>query len=135
MPHAERVATLIANPENPCLTTALADKAREAIGASAVYFLADGIACDIPVPESSKLPREHLLLALEDEAVDVVVQEAENRRKKALLADMDSTLIHQECIDELADEAGVGERVAELTARAMRGEIEFEPALRERIGF
>ena len=51
-----------------------------------------------------------------------------------LLADMDSTMIQQECIDELADEAGVGARVAEITARAMNGELDFEGALRERVG-
>jgi len=130
----ERVATLIANPANPILTPQLADKARDAIGAKGVYFLADGIACDIPVPPESKITREHLLLALGDEPIDVVVQNSESRRKKALLADMDSTLIHQECIDELADAAGIGAHVADITARAMRGEIEFEPALRERVG-
>jgi phosphoserine phosphatase len=74
-----------------------------------------------------------LAQALGAAAIDVVVQEAEGRRKKALLADMDSTLIEQECIDELADEAGVGARVADITARAMRGELEFESALRERV--
>ena len=134
MDRPERVATLIADPQNPVLTTEIANKAREAIGGKAVYFLADGIACDIPVPAESKLPREHILLALDDMPIDVTVQRTDDRRKKALLADMDSTLIHQECIDELAAEAGIGEHVAEITARAMRGEIEFEPALRERVG-
>jgi hypothetical protein len=56
------------------------------------------------------------------------------RRKKILIADMDSTMIRQECVDELADEAGVGEYVASITARAMNGEIGFEGALRERVG-
>ena len=58
----------------------------------------------------------------------------EGRRKKMLLADMDSTMIQQECIDELADEAGVGERVAAITAAAMNGELDFDGALRERVG-
>ncbi|MFD0917633.1 phosphoserine phosphatase SerB [Pseudahrensia aquimaris] len=135
---AQRVATLIANPANPCLTPQIADAARDSVRARAVYFLADGIACDIPLPEDTKIAREHILVALEDIssnlAIDVVVQDADARRKKVLLADMDSTLIQQECIDELAAEAGVGDRVADITARAMRGEIEFEPALRERVG-
>jgi phosphoserine phosphatase len=65
--------------------------------------------------------------------VDVVVQRAANRRKKLFLADMDSTMIGQECIDELADFAGFREHVAAITERAMRGEIAFEPALRERV--
>jgi len=64
---------------------------------------------------------------------DLVVQPSEGRRKKMLLADMDSTMIQQECIDELADEAGVGERVAAITAAAMNGELDFDGALRERV--
>lgn len=131
----ERVATLIANPANPCLTPELADRARQVLGASAVYFLADGIACDIPLPaEGGESVNEQLNDVIADMPIDCVVQEADERRKKALLADMDSTLIQQECIDELAAEAGVGEQVANITARAMRGELDFEPALRERVG-
>ena len=71
--------------------------------------------------------------ALAGEPVDVIVQQAETRRKKILIADMDSTMIDQECIDELADEIGVKDRVAAITARSMNGEIAFEPALRERV--
>lgn len=66
--------------------------------------------------------------------VDLVVQPSEGRRKKMLLADMDSTMIQQECIDELADEAGFGARVAAITAAAMNGELDFDGALRERVG-
>ena len=65
--------------------------------------------------------------------VDLVVQPTEGRRKKMLLADMDSTMIQQECIDELADMAGVGDHVKEITARAMNGELDFEGALIERV--
>jgi phosphoserine phosphatase len=65
--------------------------------------------------------------------VDVLVQQAAGRRKRLLLADMDSTMIGQECIDELADFIGQKARVAAITERAMRGEIEFAPALRERV--
>ena len=67
------------------------------------------------------------------EPVDVVIQPQDDRRKKLFLADMDSTMIGQECIDELADFAGVKDQVAAITERAMRGEIAFEPALRERV--
>ncbi len=63
-----------------------------------------------------------------------MIQPEAGRRKKMLLADMDSTMIGQECIDELAAEAGVGERVAAITARAMNGELDFEAALKERVG-
>lgn len=66
--------------------------------------------------------------------VDLVVQPSAGRRKKMLLADMDSTMIQQECIDELADEAGFGARVAAITAAAMNGELDFDGALRERVG-
>jgi len=67
-------------------------------------------------------------------SVDLVVQPLKGRRKKMLLADMDSTMIQQECIDELADEAGVGAHVADITARAMNGELDFEAAIDERVG-
>lgn len=66
--------------------------------------------------------------------IDLALQPAEGRRKDVLLADMDSTMIGQECIDELADMAGVGARVKDITARAMNGELDFEGALRERVG-
>ena len=65
--------------------------------------------------------------------IDLIVQSSESRRKKILLADMDSTMIEQECIDELAIEAGVGTHVAGITARAMNGELDFEQALNERV--
>src|SRR6202041_2768842 len=65
--------------------------------------------------------------------VDVVIQPQDKRRKKLLVADMDSTMIGQECIDELADYAGVKSQVADITERAMRGETAFAPALRERV--
>ena len=65
--------------------------------------------------------------------VDVNVVQAANQRKKLLIADMDSTMIEQECIDELADAAGAGDKVRAITARAMNGELEFEDALQERV--
>lgn len=66
--------------------------------------------------------------------VDVCVQAAQGRRKRLLVADMDSTIINVECLDELADYAGRKAEIAEITERAMRGELEFEGALRERVG-
>src|SRR6185312_10399174 len=71
--------------------------------------------------------------AVGDLPIDIVVQPVIGRRKRLFLADMDSTMIGQECIDELADFAGLKEHVAAITERAMRGEIAFEPALRERV--
>jgi phosphoserine phosphatase len=72
--------------------------------------------------------------AVGERPVDFAVQPVENRRKRLLIADMDSTIINVECLDELADFAGVKDKVSEITERAMRGELAFEGALRERVG-
>lgn len=105
-------------------------------GSPRVDWLADGIACDLLVDggdiDATAIAR-HAISALGGARVDCVVQPAANRRKRLLVADMDSTIIEQECIDELADAVGLKERVAAITERAMRGEIDFEPALRERV--
>ena len=129
------VATLIANPSRPELTADLADRAMRAVGASVIDWLAEGIAADLPLPEGTEAASALAALraALADAPVDAAVQETAGRRKKLLLADMDSTMIDQECIDELADEVGVKDHVAAITARSMNGEIAFEPALRERV--
>lgn len=129
------VATLVANPSNPVLTPALAEKAAEAVASSRLYWLADGIACDIPLPDGTDaIEAERLIrVVLTGSPVDVAVQDAETRRKSFLIADMDSTMIGQECIDELAAEVGLKDQVSQITARAMNGEIAFEPALRERV--
>jgi phosphoserine phosphatase len=129
------VATLVANPSNPVLTPALAEKAAEAVASSRLYWLADGIACDIPLPDGTDaIEAERLIrVVLAGSPVDVAVQDAETRRKSFLIADMDSTMIGQECIDELAAEVGLKDQVSQITARAMNGEIAFEPALRERV--
>lgn len=66
--------------------------------------------------------------------IDICVQSSQGRKKSLLICDMDSTLIGQECIDELADFAGVKKRVSDITERAMRGEIDFDGALKERVG-
>ncbi len=71
--------------------------------------------------------------ALRDLPVDVVVQDTDNRRKRLLVADMDSTIITVECIDILAAQAGIGDEIAAVTARTMRGELEFAQSLRERM--
>ncbi len=100
-----------------------------------LYWLADGIACDIALkdgtdPDQTLAKLREMLGAAK---VDAAVQTAETRRKKILIADMDSTMIGQECIDELAAEVGLKDKVSAITARAMNGEIDFEPALRERV--
>lgn len=129
------VATLIANPAKAALAPSLGIKASAAVNATGLYWLADDIACDIPLPlgmEASEADAS-LRATLDGAPIDVVVQEQERRRKKILIADMDSTMIGQECIDELAEEAGLRDHVAAITARAMNGEIAFEPALRKRV--
>ncbi|RAZ88329.1 phosphoserine phosphatase SerB [Mesorhizobium hawassense] len=129
------IATLVSRPEARAVPASLANMALRAAGASAVRWLAEDVACDLVLPQAPDIGEmtANLRAALASEPVDVIVQPAEGRRKKILLADMDSTMIDQECIDELADEIGVKEHVAAITARSMNGEIAFEPALRERV--
>lgn len=109
--------------------------ASRALKATDSRWLADGIACDLTLPDGfdASGPASGLRADLASARIDLVIQPAEGRRKKLLLADMDSTMIDQECIDELADEVGLKQHVAAITARSMNGEIAFEPALRERV--
>jgi phosphoserine phosphatase len=109
--------------------------AMRAVGASSPAWLAENVACDLALPEGADPEAAIVLLrqAIAPHPLDVVVQPRAGRRKTFLIADMDSTMIDQECIDELAAEAGLKEHVAGITARAMNGEIAFEPALRERV--
>lgn len=130
------VATLICNPVNPALDSTVVDGARAVLPAPGpAHWLFDEVAVDIPFAGSEDIAAiaNRLREARGDLPIDIVVQPQANRRKKLFLADMDSTMIGQECIDELADFAGLKAHVAAITERAMRGEIEFEPALRERV--
>jgi phosphoserine phosphatase len=130
------VATLIAHPSRPVLTDEVLAMAAGALGQETERsVLARGIAADliVPAPADAKAVEALLRSALGEQPVDVVVQPLGQRRKRLFLADMDSTMIGQECIDELADYVGLKTEVSEITERAMRGEIAFEPALRERV--
>jgi phosphoserine phosphatase len=130
------VATLISNPARPALDAAALDAARNALPhAEPPRWLDDGIAADIPFTPNAndKATADRVRALLGSRPVDVVVQPAATRRKRLLIADMDSTMIGQECIDELAGYVGLKAHVAAITERAMRGEIAFEPALRERV--
>ncbi|UGV25805.1 phosphoserine phosphatase SerB [Rhodopseudomonas boonkerdii] len=134
------VATLICNPADPALDSTVLDGLRATLpGDTTIHWLDDGVAADILfAPENNSTTdqiifADRLRAARGDMPIDVVVQPVLDRRKKLFLADMDSTMIGQECIDELADFAGLKAHVAAITERAMRGEIEFEPALRERV--
>ncbi|WP_270725422.1 phosphoserine phosphatase SerB [Shimia sp. Alg240-R146] len=127
------VATLLTAPSKPSLDPALVESLRNAWGGGDAQWLAPDEAAEFSL---SQMPdnRWDVWADLQGMGVDLVIQPAEGRRKKMLLADMDSTMIQQECIDELADEAGVGERVKDITARAMNGELDFDGALTERVG-
>jgi phosphoserine phosphatase len=127
----------------------LAAAGRRLPGAGAPHVLAPGRAVDIPFAPGAahgnradgafadsgycRAAVDVLRLGLGAAPVDIFVQPQAGRRKKLLLADMDSTMIGQECIDELADFVGLKAKVAAITERAMRGDIAFEPALRERV--
>jgi phosphoserine phosphatase len=127
------VVTLLTDPETPVLERVTVESLRNAWGGGAARWLDPGVAAEFVV-EAVPANRWEVWEDLQDLRVDMVVQRAEGRRKRLLIADMDSTMIRQECIDELADEAGVGAHVAAITARAMNGELNFEAALRERVG-
>jgi phosphoserine phosphatase len=130
------VATLICNPADPALDSTIVDGARAVLPSPGqAQWLFDEVAVDIPFTGSDDIGAivTRLREARGDLPIDIVVQPQAIRRKKLFLADMDSTMIGQECIDELADFAGLKARVAAITQRAMRGEIEFESALRERV--
>jgi phosphoserine phosphatase len=111
----------------------LVENLRNAMAGGDVVWLAVDRAVEFEV---TAVPSNHRDVwdSLQAEGVDMAVVPSEGRRKRLLIADMDSTMIQQECIDELADEAGFGDRVSAITARAMNGELDFEAALRERVG-
>src|ERR1700761_6312747 len=130
------VATLICNPVDPALDSTVVDGARAILpSAGPARWLFDEVAVDIPFTGSEDIAgiSARLREARGDLPIDIVVQPQAVRRKKLFLADMDSTMIGQECVDELADFAGLNAHVSAITERAMRGEIAFEPALRERV--
>lgn len=124
------ICTLIA-PKG-VLEPALVDGLRNAWGGGEAVWLSPDEAVEFAMP---KVPdnRWEVWEDLQHLRVDLLLQPAQGRRKKMLLADMDSTMIRQECIDELAEEAGVGGHVKEITVRAMNGELDFESALLERV--
>ncbi len=124
--------TLLTAPTKRNLPTDMVASLRNAWGGADAVWLAPGEAAEFRLPD---LPnnRWDIWEELQQMGIDLVIQPTEGRKKSMLLADMDSTMIQQECIDELADAAGVGEKVKDITARAMNGELDFEEALRERV--
>lgn len=129
-----QILTLIAS-KNTDLTPSQVQAVAKAVRATdEPDWLKPGHACDLALKSTD---RDTILAAargvLGSAQIDVVVQPAAHRRKKLLIADMDSTVIEQECIDELADALGLRPEISAITERAMRGELEFAPALRERV--
>jgi phosphoserine phosphatase len=127
-----QVATLLAAPNRANLDRATVETLRNAWGGGDALWLNPGIAAEFALPAVPE-NRWAVWADLQSFGIDLALQPAENRRKRLLIADMDSTMIQQECIDELAVEAGVGPHVATITARAMNGELDFEAALTQRV--
>jgi phosphoserine phosphatase len=133
------VLTLIAAPGSDELLAKAQEELRGPLGADKPAFaLAPGQACDIPFRPASDAALADIRQMVERVAgtlgIDAAVQPVEGRRKRLLVADMDSTIIQQECLDEIAKLAGIGDKIAAVTERAMRGELNFEAALTERVG-
>lgn len=127
------VATLLTHPDHPVLERVTVESLRNAWGGGDAVWLDPGVAAEFLI-EAVPANQWDVWAALQALRVDLILQPAQGRKKRLLLADMDSTMIEQECIDELADEAGVGALVVGITARAMNGELDFEAALIERVG-
>jgi phosphoserine phosphatase len=127
------IATLLANPVRADLARDTVEALRNAWGGGAVRWLNPRIAAEFDLPAHPD-NRWQVWESMQALGHDLVVQPAVGRRKTMLLADMDSTMIGQECIDELGDKAGFGPRIAAITARAMNGELNFDEALTERVG-
>jgi phosphoserine phosphatase len=128
------VLTLIADPAKPSIDQACVQAVARALGvrSDTAVWLADGVAVDLPFDGTDA--SDAIRVALESRPVDAVTQPVAHRRKRLLVADMESTIIENEMLDELADFLGLRAHIAAITARAMNGEIDFAGALRERVG-
>jgi phosphoserine phosphatase len=128
----DSVVILIAAPGSRAIAAALARSVGD-VTAARPQWLHEGEALQFTVPSLSAAARAEIARLVENQPIDVAVLPAENRRKRLLIADMDSTMIGQECIDELGTFAGVGERIKAITASAMKGDLDFEGALKARL--
>jgi phosphoserine phosphatase len=118
----------MATPGSGAITSHVVEALRDH-GAAEPHWLAKHEACEVEA-----FPRiSEFMVELRHHKIDAAMVSIHNRRKRLLLADMDSTMIHQECIDELGVVAGVGDQIKTITAMAMRGELDFDGALRERV--
>lgn len=125
------VLCLIANPADPALDAALVGAINREVHGE-VNWLAQGIACELISPKAGD-PLGQARSIASGLPVDIALVPLTGQRKRLLVADMDSTMINEECIDELADVVGIKSEVAAITELAMNGEIEFEAALDRRV--
>ncbi|MBN8873008.1 MAG: phosphoserine phosphatase SerB [Rhodospirillales bacterium] len=127
----DHVLTLIADRRALTLTPAQVARVRDAVQGGPPLVLSPGEAADIPLATPPDLAQ--VRAALDGAPVDAIASPVAGRRKGLLVADMDSTIVTAETLDELATFAGLGEKIAAITARAMNGELDFKAALRERV--
>ena len=125
------VLTLVAAREATTLTQAMTDRVQDAVGGQTPRTLSEGEAADIPGVATDDLAAARA--ALEGAPVDVLVTRQRNRTRQLLVADMDSTIVTSETLDELAAYAGLKDQVAEITRASMNGQIDFREALRARV--
>jgi phosphoserine phosphatase len=125
------IVILVASRQAGPLTDHLAGIARDFCAGQHLNWLSAGEACEFIVKKIPDVPQ--LKMVLGDRAIDVLVTRFRGRRKAVLVADMDSTIVTSETLDEIAAQAGIKEQVAEITRRSMNGEIDFAAALRERV--
>ena len=130
-----RILSIIADRSAGSLSAAQIRAAREMVSGATPTILSQGEAAEIPCPAHSfsQPSVATIRAAFAGTSIDVLFTRARGRRKGLLVADMDSTIVTGETLDDLARHAGVGEKVAAITARSMNGEIDFETALRERV--
>ena len=126
------VLTLVADRDSTTLSAAVIARVRAAVQGGPPDILAPGEAADIPCPAAPDMAL--VTAALEHAAIDAIATKARGRRKGLLVADMDSTIVTSETLDELAAYAGLKEQIAAITKRSMNGEIDFAEALKLRVG-
>jgi phosphoserine phosphatase len=126
-----QILTLVANRAATALTAAAIARVRDAVAGGEPIILSSGEAADIPLPALPDMVA--IRAALDGAPIDAIATTTADRRKRLLVADMDSTIVTGETLDELADFAGLKPRIAAITARAMNGELDFKAALRERV--
>jgi len=132
------ILTLISNPKNPALSSTVVAEIATAVGSTEPpQWLAPDIACDIAIAETQPFDKDVVLAitrqALGTAPIDIAIQPQAHRRKRLLIADMDSTIIGQECIDEMGAVVGLKSQISEITTRAMNGEFPFDESLIRRV--